>query len=320
MGQDDDSSNLEHRQTRKVPDQTTAELMRELEGEVTNPRIRMPVRRGATYTALVPPPAHVIPGASQGEISEEEPTAAFEPVPDESDVRDVAPRRRDWVRWVVVVGSALGLVVLGLGAWVSYVKLRETEAVATIKEKRPTAPSAQAPATTEKAPTKQAPPAPAKAETAPASTRAIPDDTDGAAAQETEAEDGAPERADTDSGEAPEPIDAAALAMAIKGRKIRELDHLLVSRMSLKKRSYDKAEAYCNELEVAGVSGWRLPEIGELYSLSGARLVRRHVFWSKTVGDASGDRRLTWNAKRRRIRPLSPKWRGGRTVCVRARP
>jgi hypothetical protein len=172
----------------------------------------------------------------------------------------------------------------------------------------------------EKTPTKQAPPAAAKADDPPPA-KEIPTKAEPEAVPptETEKKDAPPETADTDQGDAPQAIDAAVIDEALEGRKIRELEHLLVSRASRKKRLFAEAEAYCQALEVAGISGWRLPEIGELFSLSGARLVRRYVFWSKTVGDAGGERRLTWNAKRKRIRPMSPKWRGGRTVCVRSR-
>jgi len=320
---EEDSSSLEHKQTRKVPDQTTSELLRELEGDVTNPRIRMPVRRGATYTALVPPPAQIIPGASRDQADDEEATSAFEPV---VDTPDVPVRRRESVRWGVILGSLLGIVLLGLGAWASFVKMQEKEAATTAKARPAVAQPSPAHASSDEAPAKQALPDAKQADAAPPPSKEIPPAAEPVPAADKEvekaAEDHAEEGTDTGSGDAPQgqEIDEAALAKAIKARKISKLDQLLVSRASRKKSSLAKAEAHCEALEVAGIAGWRLPEIGELVSLGGARLVRRYIFWSSTAGDAGGERRLTWNAKRKRIRPMSPTWNGGRTVCVRAQP
>lgn len=316
MAQDgEDAQGLEHRQTLKVPDQTTAELIQELEADVTNPRIPLP-RRGGTYTALVPPPAQPAPTPAKDDAEPEENEVAFEPEWDEP------AGRKEWVRWAVIVASIAGIVVLGLGAWSSFVKIQKREAPGIAQAERASAPPSPAPArvSAEKAPEPQAAPEAGGAPEPKAESTAVANEPEPVPGAEDEEKEAQSEGTGDEEGDAPDEVDGAVLAKALKRRKIRELDALLVSRESKKRRSFAKAESYCRDLEVAGVSGWRLPEVGELVSLGGARLVRRYTFWSSTPGDAQGKRRLAWDAKRRRIRPLSPKWRGGRTVCVRSRP
>jgi hypothetical protein len=306
----EDTLDLENLKTQKVPDEVAAGLMQDLEAEVADSGLGT-ARKGATYAALVPPPAQFQLTEMEDDYLPEQPEASFEIEP------DIPAGRPDWKRWAVIVGSVVGIIVLGLGGWASYVKIRGGDSTPAAEDKHAKAqvepePTQESPA---KAAEKQAPDADQAQDGAdpskvvPAEPQPVPQVKDEIAAPE-----------DADATQSTTPGDAAAVAQAIKRRKIRGLDNLLVSYASRKRRSFANAEAYCENLDVAGVSGWRLPEIGELFVLSRARLVRRYIFWSKTLGDTHGDRRLTWNARRRRIRPLSPRWRGGRVVCVRSRP
>ena len=68
-----------------------------------------------------------------------------------------------------------------------------------------------------------------------------------------------------------------------------------------------------------GIRDWRLPEIGELISMSRAKMVRKGSFWSSTKGDTFGDLRLVLVIKRERISPIPSGWDGGRVICVRER-
>jgi hypothetical protein len=314
MGQDgEDSLDLENLKTQKVPDKVAAGLIQEIEAEVRDSDPPAAVK-GATHAALVPPPAQLPLTDMEDEDVPEPPEASFEI---ESDSPAGGP---EWVRWAIIVGSVVGIFALGFGAWASYVKIRDSDSTPATEDKHAKAQVEPEPRQdgSGKAQSKHAAPETKQAQDPTEPSKAVAPEPKPIAPEEDA--DAAPEEVDAEEADPLTEVDAAAIAKAIKRRKIRGLDNLLVSYASKKRRSFANAEAYCKNLDVAGVSGWRLPEIGELFVLSRVRFVRRYTYWSKTLGDTYGDRRLTWNARRRRIRPLSPRWRGGRAVCVRSRP
>lgn len=106
---------------------------------------------------------------------------------------------------------------------------------------------------------------------------------------------------------------------AIRARRIRALDIMLVDGRRSKRMRFEKAEAWCAKREIEGVRGWRLPTIGEVSSLTLSAMTRRDNYWSSTKGDTFGDRMLVWNGKRKKIRSTSKRWRGARGICVRTR-
>ena len=118
-----------------------------------------------------------------------------------------------------------------------------------------------------------------------------------------------------------EPIDPEqeAVIAALKRRRIRALDLNLVDPERSKKMRFPRAEAYCSKKNVQGVTQWRVPTIAELGSLVDAKIIRRDTYWSSTKGNTMASRRLVYNIKRGRIYATSPKWRGGRVICVRSR-
>lgn len=118
---------------------------------------------------------------------------------------------------------------------------------------------------------------------------------------------------------APAVEDAPEIAAALKKREVRALDLLVIAPEAKKAMGFASASAYCGALEVAGITGWRLPEIGELISMSRAKFLRKGSLWSATKGDSYGDLRLVLVIKRERISPVPAKWDGGRVVCVRER-
>jgi hypothetical protein len=110
---------------------------------------------------------------------------------------------------------------------------------------------------------------------------------------------------------APEAL--AAVGSALADRKVRALDILLVQSASVGPMTHGDARTYCEALDLAGMQGWRLPEVGELYSLSEAGMVGPAVYWSHTAGDTFGDSHLAWHGKRKRVQHESGK---SKVLCV----
>jgi len=115
------------------------------------------------------------------------------------------------------------------------------------------------------------------------------------------------------------PEEQALIDAAIRKREIRSLDILLVQPQRSRRKSYEKAKTWCAEKEIEGITNWRLPTIGEIRTISDARLVPRDYYWTHTAADTFGDQLLVWNGKRKRITPKKSRWSGGRALCVRTR-
>jgi hypothetical protein len=109
------------------------------------------------------------------------------------------------------------------------------------------------------------------------------------------------------------------IAEALRDRRVRALDILLVATGSTDKMSYADAKNFCAATDLGGVR-WRLPTIGEIISLSKAKMVDpRLPVWSDTKADTWGDTRLTWSPRRSKIGTASLRWKGARAVCVHTR-
>jgi hypothetical protein len=118
---------------------------------------------------------------------------------------------------------------------------------------------------------------------------------------------------------APAVEDAPEVVAALRKRDVRALDLVVIAPEAKKAADFAGASAYCDALVIGELDGWRLPEIGELLSISRAKIVRKGSFWSATKGDAFGDLRLVLVIKKERISPIPAVWDGGRVVCVRER-
>ncbi len=160
------------------------------------------------------------------------------------------------------------------------------------------------------------------ADAAPADAGTVPSPTD-AAAVDPPADLPPPLAAAAAMEPSPAPTlpveDSAAIVAALRSREIRALDVFVVAAEAKKPADFAGATAYCAALTVAGISDWRLPEIGELMSMSRAKMVRKGSFWSLTKGDTFGDLRLVLVIKRDRISAIPSGWDGGRVICVRER-
>lgn len=125
----------------------------------------------------------------------------------------------------------------------------------------------------------------------------------------------------TDAGE-----EAQRIFAALADQKMRALDILLIApeatveqgrRTRPAKLRYEEAEAFCENMVVEGITDWRLPDVGELGSLTESNMLARSVYWSSTKGDSFGNKRVVWNAPRRKMVSVPTRWKGARTVCVR---
>ena len=92
---------------------------------------------------------------------------------------------------------------------------------------------------------------------------------------------------------------------ALEARKVRALDVLLVATTWSTPSDYATASAYCDALDVEGLRGWRLPHIGELYSLAQASMLSRAMFWSSTAADTFGDGHMAWNGRKWHALPFA---------------
>jgi len=124
-----------------------------------------------------------------------------------------------------------------------------------------------------------------------------------------------------------------AIYAGLIAQKFRALDILLISpepRKKVRKKftksparmTWGQAAAYCDALEIGGVSDWRLPRVGELGSITQGSLIADGKFWSQTEGDTFGKSRVVWNTQTAKMGSAPVKWKGGRVICVRtmARP
>ncbi len=101
---------------------------------------------------------------------------------------------------------------------------------------------------------------------------------------------------------------------ALRARELRALDILLVVRKPSRPLSYADAETYCSAMDVRGIQGWRLPDVGELASLDEAGMLARGFYWSHTPGDTFGDTHMAWNG---RTRQAGSRVKGSVALCVR---
>ncbi len=87
---------------------------------------------------------------------------------------------------------------------------------------------------------------------------------------------------------------------ALRSREIRSLDVLLVSNTE-GPLSWDAAKTHCSGLDLAGLGAWRLPEVGELMSLSTAAMTLPGYYWTGTPADTFGDTPLVWYPRRSKV-------------------
>ena len=119
---------------------------------------------------------------------------------------------------------------------------------------------------------------------------------------------------DTPEGEAvPTGPGPTRVGHALRSREIRALDVLLVSNTE-GPLSWDAAKDHCGGLDLAGLDAWRLPEVGELMSLSAASMTLPGYYWTGTPADTFGDTPLVWYPRRSKVVTRN---RNSFVLCVR---
>ncbi len=113
---------------------------------------------------------------------------------------------------------------------------------------------------------------------------------------------------------AAEPPATTRVQAALRARTIRALDILLVARKIAGPMSFANATSHCAGLEIDGIGNWRLPELGELASLSDAGMIGDGAFWSRTSADTFGDSHMAWSA---RTRQGAQRFKAAAVLCVR---
>lgn len=119
---------------------------------------------------------------------------------------------------------------------------------------------------------------------------------------------------DAKADEAPAEPTVYPVVVALQARKVRALDVLLIANAWGKPSDWATAVAYCEALDVEGLTGWRLPHIGELHSLAEASMTGRGMYWSSTAADTFGDGHMAWNARRGHA---LPHFADAVAICVR---
>lgn len=113
--------------------------------------------------------------------------------------------------------------------------------------------------------------------------------------------------------------DAPDVVAALRSREVRALDLFVVAPEDSDDLNHAAAMAYCDAMRIAGLTGWRVPKLGELNSIVAAGMTGKGIYWSDTLGDAFGDTRIIVNAKRDRMGAASLGFEGARVLCIRDR-
>lgn len=106
---------------------------------------------------------------------------------------------------------------------------------------------------------------------------------------------------------------------ALSARKLRAFDMLIVDPRRSRRGTFAKANAHCAEKHAYGITGWRLPTVGEIATLVSSGIVGRDRYWSVTDADLIGARKLVFDGKKRRIRDFSTAYSGALGICIRQR-
>ena len=124
-----------------------------------------------------------------------------------------------------------------------------------------------------------------------------------------------PEPEDAPPDEPPPAVAGNPVLDALRSRRVRALDVLLVAAEASAASDHAKAASYCEGLVLEGLDGFRLPQVNELSAMGEANMLTRDTYWSSTPADLFGDSFLAWNGRRGYAAPHSDE---AVALCVRS--
>ncbi len=110
------------------------------------------------------------------------------------------------------------------------------------------------------------------------------------------------------------PHDDAGIVAALARGTLRSYNALLLSHSDSRAITFAAARRVCEEMVVDNVRGFRLPTIGELRSLSEAKLLEPGYHWSGTAADIHGHAHLSYEHGNRRMTGSRAR---SQVLCVR---
>lgn len=264
-----------------------------------------PFRLQDIVRAPDPPPAEPAAPPIAEESSEE-----LQPAPDLQPVQRAPSSRGRFGVMHVAIGAFAVLGIAGLAA----VLVGGDDADET--ETRTVASAAVTPASI--------PPTAEVEEPAPQAGRepvvALPSPTPAADAEpdlELEPEPEPPPEQAPSAAASPAPGGAPGVLAALQSGKVRALDSIVYAAQVSKYDDYDAALAYCDALQIDGLSGWRLPTSEELITLVKPKLIKRARYWTSSSTKRSAQ---LFEGKSRRTKRRKRSYGGGRALCVLEAP
>lgn len=109
----------------------------------------------------------------------------------------------------------------------------------------------------------------------------------------------------------------ARLASLAQTSDLRETDTMYVTSRQGETTTWKESRRRCDDLEVEGVLGWRLPYRRELKLLGAIGALRSGVYWSKTALDSDRDFAFVYDTQRRELATWLKAEPTAYTVCVR---
>lgn len=219
-----------------------------------------------------------------------------------------------WGRRVGGLFGLIGLATVGLGVFWAVAPAQFAALAGQVQAQLGLAPavaSDRVPADEER---ERAAPVIAKAEVA----DLTPEELEAKAANEARAQAKAAEAEEARVQAEAAQVERDAIEAALAEGQLLKLGSFVVEPRRSERGSLEDVQSHCEGLEAYGVTGWRVPQLGELISILKKRLVGNNLYWSQTPGNAEASQYLVYDAYNLRIRNIELKFKGAHGVCVRS--